>query len=75
MTCTVAPTRGHLREETDPDWPDHWAVAYMPGSLPMGGAAPMTPIHAFRSSEKLVRRNLYYPKGLIVLRNIYYGTI
>ena len=55
MTCTVAPTRGHLREETDPDWPDHWAVAYMPGSLPMGGVVPMTPIHAFRSSPRALQ--------------------
>lgn len=29
-------------------WPDHFAVAHMPGSLPMGGVVPMTPIFAFR---------------------------
>ncbi|MFM7522630.1 MAG: hypothetical protein ACKO4M_00445, partial [Betaproteobacteria bacterium] len=29
-------------------WPDHFAVAHMPGSLPMGGVIPMTPIFAFR---------------------------
>ena len=31
------------------NWPAHRAVAYMPGSLPMGGVVPMTPIHAFES--------------------------
>ena len=30
-------------------WPAHHAVAHMPGSLPMGGVVPMTPIHAFES--------------------------
>ena len=30
-------------------WPEHFAVAHMPGSLPMGGVVPMTPIHAFRT--------------------------
>jgi hypothetical protein len=29
-------------------WPDYFAVAHMPGSLPMGGVIPMTPIFAFR---------------------------
>ena len=28
-------------------WPDHHAVAHLPGSLPMGGVVPMTPVHAF----------------------------
>ncbi|MEY8877313.1 MAG: 2OG-Fe(II) oxygenase [Leptothrix sp. (in: b-proteobacteria)] len=28
-------------------WPAHRAVAHLPGSLPMGGVVPMTPIHAF----------------------------
>lgn len=32
---------------SNPDWPGHRAVAYLPGSLPMGGVVPMTPIHAF----------------------------
>jgi hypothetical protein len=31
----------------DHQWPAHFAVAYLPGSLPMGGVVPMTPIHAF----------------------------
>ena len=31
-------------------WPDHFAVAHMPGSLPMGGVIPMTPIFAFRQA-------------------------
>ena len=29
------------------DWPPHHAVAHLPGSLPMGGVVPMTPVHAF----------------------------
>ena len=28
-------------------WPAHHAVAHLPGSLPMGGVVPMTPVHAF----------------------------
>ncbi len=28
-------------------WPSHRTVAVMPGSLPLGGVVPMTPIHAF----------------------------
>ncbi len=28
-------------------WPGHHAVAHLPGSLPMGGVVPMTPVHAF----------------------------
>lgn len=32
---------------TDQPWPDQAVVARMPGSLPMGGAVPATPIHAF----------------------------
>ena len=31
-------------------WPNHWSVAFMPGSLPMGGSVEMTPIHAFSSA-------------------------
>jgi hypothetical protein len=39
----IAPTApAHLA------WPSHFAVAHMPGSLPMGGVVPMTPIFAFR---------------------------
>ena len=30
-------------------WPAHHPVAYLPGSLPMGGVVPMTPVHAFDS--------------------------
>lgn len=33
----------------DGAWPGHHAVAHLPGSLPMGGVVPMTPIHAFDS--------------------------
>ena len=32
-----------------PHWPAHRAVAFMPGSLPLGGVVPMTPIYAFDS--------------------------
>ena len=32
---------------TAPDWPQHHAVAHLPGSLPMGGVVAMTPVHAF----------------------------
>jgi 2OG-Fe(II) oxygenase superfamily len=35
---------------TDMSWPPHRTVAVMPGSLPMGGVVPMTPIHAFETS-------------------------
>ena len=36
------------------NWPQHHAVAHLPGSLPMGGVVPMTPVHAFdRSPEAL----------------------
>lgn len=28
-------------------WPGHHAVAHLPGSLPMGGVVPMTPVFAF----------------------------
>ena len=31
-------------------WPAHRTVAAMPGSLPMGGVVPMTPVHAFEES-------------------------
>jgi hypothetical protein len=30
-------------------WPGHHAVAHFPGSLPLGGVVPMTPVHAFDS--------------------------
>ena len=36
-------------------WPEHWAVAHLPGSLPMGGVVPMTPIHAFASSPRALQ--------------------
>ena len=31
-------------------WPPHHAVARLPGSLPMGGVVPDTPIHAFETT-------------------------
>ena len=33
-------------------WPAHHTVAVMPGSLPMGGVVPMTPVHAFEESPQ-----------------------
>ncbi|NCV63050.1 MAG: hypothetical protein EBW49_03805, partial [Betaproteobacteria bacterium] len=36
-------------------WPDHQAVAHLPGSLPMGGVVPMTPVHAFVQTPDLLR--------------------
>lgn len=35
-------------------WPAHHAVAFLPGSLPMGGVVPMTPVHAFENSPELL---------------------
>lgn len=36
-------------------WPGHHPVAYLPGSLPMGGVVPMTPVHAFDSVPAALR--------------------
>ena len=36
-------------------WPAHRAVAYLPGSLPMGGVVPMTPVHAFVQTPEALR--------------------
>ena len=36
-------------------WPPHHAVAHLPGSLPMGGVVPMTPVHAFDSSPEALQ--------------------
>ena len=33
-------------------WPSHRAVAHLPGSLPMGGVVPMTPVHAFAQTPQ-----------------------
>ena len=55
MTCTVSPAWDTASQQGHPDWPHHWAVAYMPGSLPMGGVVPMTPIHAFSSSPRALQ--------------------
>ena len=41
-------TKVPLRPDHQPDhWPSHHPVAFLPGSLPMGGVVPMTPVHAF----------------------------
>ena len=37
------------------DWPPHHAVAHLPGSLPMGGVVPMTPVHAFAHTPEALR--------------------
>ena len=36
-------------------WPAHHAVAHLPGSLPMGGVVPMTPVHAFAQIPEVLR--------------------
>ena len=41
------PTSPNLHHATNLDWPPQRVVARMPGSLPMGGAVPETPVHAF----------------------------
>ena len=37
------------------DWPAHRAVALLPGSLPLGGMVPMTPVHAFVRTPQALR--------------------
>jgi hypothetical protein len=37
------------------DWPAHQPVAHLPGSLPMGGVVPMTPIYAFADAPAALR--------------------
>jgi hypothetical protein len=36
-------------------WPGNHPVAFLPGSLPMGGVVPMTPVHAFDSVPPALR--------------------
>ena len=36
-------------------WPAHRAVAHLPGSLPMGGVVPQTPVHAFEQTPTQLR--------------------
>jgi len=36
-------------------WPRHRTVAELPGSLPMGGVVPATPVHAFISTPPALR--------------------
>jgi len=43
-----------LKQAANP-WPAHRTVAAMPGSLPMGGVVPMTPVHAFEESPSCLR--------------------
>lgn len=37
-------------------WPALRVVARMHGSLPMGGVAPLTPVHAFETTPDALRR-------------------
>lgn len=37
------------------NWPAHRAVALLPGSLPLGGTVPMTPVHAFIGTPQALR--------------------
>lgn len=39
------------------DWPDTLVVAVLPGSLPMGGMVPETPIHAFKKTPEQLEFN------------------
>ena len=43
------------------NWPPHHAVAHLPGSLPMGGVVPMTPVHAFASSPSALQLQAQAP--------------
>jgi 2OG-Fe(II) oxygenase superfamily len=46
-------------------WPPHRVVAILPGSLPMGGVVPETPIHAFETPPPmltLANRTLLRPR-------------
>lgn len=36
-------------------WPAHHTVALLPGSLPMGGVVPDTPVHAFATTPERLR--------------------
>ena len=42
-------------DRTQDLWPSHQAVAHLPGSLPMGGVVPMTPVHAFTHTPDALR--------------------
>ena len=43
------------RAPADTPWPDLRAVAHLPGSLPMGGVVPDTPVHAFAQTPPALR--------------------
>ena len=36
-------------------WPGHQPVAFLPGSLPLGGVVPMTPVYAFAQEPPALR--------------------
>lgn len=44
-----------LPDRTPCTWPELRAVAHLPGSLPMGGLVPDTPIHAFAQTPDALR--------------------
>lgn len=46
---------GKPMDNTHMVWPAHHAVAHLPGSLPMGGVVPMTPVHAFAQTPEALR--------------------
>ena len=39
----------------DTPWPELRAVAHLPGSLPMGGVVPDTPVHAFAHTPEALQ--------------------
>jgi hypothetical protein len=47
MAVVATPVAGTASVSSPRDWPVHRAVAWLPGSLPMGGTVAATPIHAF----------------------------
>ena len=44
-----------MQHDSSTSWPPHRAVANLPGSLPMGGVVPRTPVHAFESTPDALR--------------------
>ena len=49
-----------MNPSSSSSWPAHCAVAYMQGSLPLGGVVPMTPIHAFEIPPAALRLDRRY---------------
>jgi hypothetical protein len=59
LVMTATDTAVAAAATTDAPWPPQRAVAWLPGSLPMGGVVPGTPIHAFEhpAPALTLRRN------------------